>query len=195
MDKATEEEVRLYELIWQQYIACQMKDAEYLSTTAKIILDQYTFTAKGREVVFDGYTKISNPSNKNQDDGILPPLSENEKLSLESVNKDKKFTKPPARFSEAALVRELEKKGIGRPSTYAQIISTIQDRGYVEIQNRRFFVKKIGHIVIDRLIKSFDDIMNYDFTAKFEDNLDKVANGELDWKNVLDNFYNAFQKI
>ena len=194
LDKATEEEVRLYELIWQQYIACQMKDAEYLSTTAKIILDQYTFTAKGREVVFDGYTKISNPSNKNQDDGILPPLSENEKLSLESVNKEKKFTKPPARFSEAALVRELEKKGIGRPSTYAQIISTIQDRGYVEIQNRRFFVKKIGHIVIDRLIKSFDDIMNYDFTANFEDNLDKVANGELDWKNVLDNFYNAFQK-
>ena len=194
LDKATEEEVRLYELIWQQYIACQMKDAKYLSTTAKIILDQYTFTAKGREVVFDGYTKISNPSNKNQDDGILPPLSENEKLSLESVNKEKKFTKPPARFSEAALVRELEKKGIGRPSTYAQIISTIQDRGYVEIQNRRFFVKKIGHIVIDRLIKSFDDIMNYDFTAKFEDNLDKVANGELDWKNVLDNFYNAFQK-
>ena len=117
-----------------------MKDAEYLSTAAKIILDQYTFTAKGREVVFDGYTKISNPSNKNQDDGILPPLSENEKLSLESVNKEKKFTKPPARFSEAALVRELEKKGIGRPSTYAQIISTIQDRGYVEIQNRRFFV-------------------------------------------------------
>ena len=109
--------------------------------------------------------------------------------------KEKKFTKPPARFSEAALVRELEKKGIGRPSTYAQIISTIQDRGYVEIQNRRFFVKKIGHIVIDRLIKSFDDIMNYDFTANFEDNLDKVANGELDWKNVLDNFYNALVKL
>ena len=123
----------------------------------------------------------------------MPPLSENEKLSLENVNKEK-ITKPPARFSEAALVRELEKKGIGRPSTYAQIISTIQDRGYVEIQNRRFFVKKIGHIVIDRLIESFDDIMNYDFTAKFEDNLDKVANGELDWKNVLNNFYNAFQK-
>ena len=188
----SDEEIKLYELIWQQYIACQMKDAEYLSTSAKIILDQYTFTAKGREVVFDGYTKIARPSN--QDDAILPPLSKGEILSLDTLNKEQKFTKPPARFSEAALVKELEKKGIGRPSTYAQIISTIQDRGYVEIQNRRFFVKKIGHIVTERLIESFDDIMNYDFTANFENDLDKVANGELDWKIVLNHFYDAFQK-
>ena len=188
----SDEETKLYELIWQQYIACQMKDAEYLSTSAKIILDQYTFTAKGREVVFDGYTKIARPSN--QDDAILPPLSKGEILSLDTLNKEQKFTKPPARFSEAALVKELEKKGIGRPSTYAQIISTIQDRGYVEIQNRRFFVKKIGHIVTERLIESFDDIMNYDFTANFENDLDKVANGELDWKIVLNHFYDAFQK-
>ena len=188
----SDEETKLYELIWQQYIACQMKDAKYLSTSAKIILDQYTFTAKGREVVFEGYTKIARPSN--QDDAILPPLSKGEILSLDTLNKEQKFTKPPARFSEAALVKELEKKGIGRPSTYAQIISTIQDRGYVEIQNRRFFVKKIGHIVTERLIESFDDIMNYDFTANFENDLDKVANGELDWKIVLNHFYDAFQK-
>ena len=188
----SDEETKLYELIWQQYIACQMKDAKYLSTSAKIILNQYTFTAKGREVVFDGYTKIARPSS--QDDAILPPLSKGEILSLDTLNKEQKFTKPPARFSEAALVKELEKKGIGRPSTYAQIISTIQDRGYVEIQNRRFFVKKIGHIVTERLIESFDDIMNYDFTANFENDLDKVANGELDWKIVLNHFYDAFQK-
>ena len=188
----SDEETKLYELIWQQYIACQMKDAEYLSTSAKITLDNYIFTAKGREVVFDGYTRIARPSN--QDDAILPPLSKGEILSLDALNKEQKFTKPPARFSEAALVKELEKKGIGRPSTYAQIISTIQDRGYVEIQNRRFFVKKIGHIVTERLIESFDDIMNYDFTANFENDLDKVANGELDWKIVLNHFYDAFQK-
>ena len=188
----SDEETKLYELIWQQYIACQMKDAEYLSTSAKITLDNYIFTAKGREVVFDGYTRIARPSN--QDDAILPPLSKGEILSLDTLNKEQKFTKPPARFSEAALVKELEKKGIGRPSTYAQIISTIQDRGYVEIQNRRFFVKKIGHIVTERLIESFDDIMNYDFTANFENDLDKVANGELDWKIVLNHFYDAFQK-
>ena len=191
--KQTEEEKRLYQLIWQQYIACQMPDAEYLSTSAKINIDEYTFSAKGREVVFDGYTKISQPVKSDNDD-ILPPIEEGEILNLNEVKLDQKFTKPPSRYSEAALVKELEKKGIGRPSTYANIISTIQDRGYVEIQNRRFFVKKIGHIVTERLIESFDDIMDYEFTANLENNLDRVARGELDWKNVLDDFYNAFQK-
>ena len=189
----TEEEKRLYQLIWQQYIACQMPDAEYLSTSAKINIEEYTFSAKGREVVFDGYTKISQPI-KSDDEDILPPLNEGESLNLNEIKLDQKFTKPPSRYSEAALVKELEKKGIGRPSTYANIISTIQDRGYVEIQNRRFFVKKIGHIVAERLIESFDDIMDYEFTANLENNLDKVAQGELDWKNVLDDFYSAFQK-
>ena len=191
--KQSEEEKRLYQLIWQQYIACQMPDAEYLSTSAKINIDEYTFSAKGREVVFDGYTKISQPVKSDNED-ILPPLEEGELLNLNEVKLDQKFTKPPSRYSEAALVKELEKKGIGRPSTYANIISTIQDRGYVEIQNRRFFVKKIGHIVTERLIESFDDIMDYEFTANLENNLDRVARGELDWKNVLDDFYNAFQK-
>ena len=189
----TEEEKRLYQLIWQQYIASQMPDAEYLSTSAKINIEEYVFSAKGREVVFDGYTKISQPI-KSDDEDILPPLNEGESLNLNEIKLDQKFTKPPSRYSEAALVKELEKKGIGRPSTYANIISTIQDRGYVEIQNRRFFVKKIGHIVAERLIESFDDIMDYEFTANLENNLDKVAQGELDWKNVLDDFYSAFQK-
>ena len=189
----TEEEKRLYQLIWQQYISSQMPDAEYLSTSVKINMGEYTFSAKGREIVFDGYTKISQPF-KSDDDDILPPLEEGEILKLNKVNLDQKFTKPPARFSEAALVKELEKRGIGRPSTYANIISTIQDRGYVEIQNRRFFVKKIGHIVAERLIESFDDIMDYEFTANLENNLDSVARGELNWRNVLDDFYNSFQK-
>ena len=192
--KQTEEEKRLYQLIWQQYIACQMPDAEYLSTSAKININEYTFSAKGREVVFDGYTKVSQPIKSDNDD-ILPPLEEGESLDLNEIKLEQKFTKPPSRYSEAALVKELEKKGIGRPSTYANIISTIQDRGYVEIQNRRFFVKKIGHIVTERLIESFDDIMDYEFTANLENNLDRVARGELDWKNVLDEFYSAFQKI
>ena len=191
--KQTEEEKRLYQLIWQQYIACQMPDAEYLSTSAKININEYTFSAKGREVVFDGYTKVSKPIKSDNDD-ILPPLEEGESLDLNEIKLEQKFTKPPSRYSEAALVKELEKKGIGRPSTYANIISTIQDRGYVEIQNRRFFVKKIGHIVTERLIESFDDIMDYEFTANLENNLDRVARGELDWKNVLDEFYSAFQK-
>src|SRR6056300_1906280 len=169
-----------------------MPDAEYLSTSAKIMIDEYTFSAKGREVVFDGYTKVSQPAKSDGED-ILPPLNEGEVLTLNEINLEQKFTKPPARFSEAALVKELEKKGIGRPSTYANIISTIQDRGYVEIQNRRFFVKKIGHIVTERLLESFDDIMDYEFTANLENNLDRVAKGEVDWRNILDDFYASFK--
>ena len=156
----SEEETRLYELIWQQFIASQMPDAEYLSTSVKINLDEYVFSARGREIVFDGYTKISGTASKDPDEAILPPLAEGDILNLEQLNLDQKYTKPPARFSEAALVKELEKKGIGRPSTYASIISTIQDRGYVDVENRRFFVKKIGLIVADRLLESFSDIMD-----------------------------------
>jgi DNA topoisomerase-1 len=190
----SEEETRLYELIWQQFIASQMPDAEYLSTSVKINLEEYIFSARGREIVFDGYTKISGTASKDPDEAILPPLAEGDNLTLEQLNLDQKYTKPPARFSEAALVKELEKKGIGRPSTYASIISTIQDRGYVDVENRRFFVKKIGLIVADRLLESFSDIMDYGFTANFEDQLDKVAEGELEWKSVLDSFYSAFKK-
>ena len=136
-----------------------MPDAEYLSTSAKVNIGEYTFSAKGREIIFDGYTKVSQPIKSDNDD-ILPPLEEGESLNLNEVKLDQKFTKPPSRYSEAALVKELEKKGIGRQSTYANIISTIQDRGYVEIQNRSIFVKKIGHIVAERFIDNFDDIMN-----------------------------------
>ena len=188
----SDEENKLYQLIWERFIASQLPDAEYLSTSAKIQVNDNTFVAKGREVVFDGYTAALKSTTKEED--ILPSLSEGDKVEKEIVHLDQKYTKPPSRFSEAALVRELEKKGIGRPSTYANIISTIQDRGYVEIQNKRFFVKKIGHIVAERLLESFENIMDYDFTANFENDLDKVANGEAEWKNVLDTFYETFQK-
>ena len=190
---SSDEEKRLYELIWQQFIGSQLPDAEYLATNAKIQLDEYFFSATGREVVFDGFTRIVKSKSDDQDSSILPPLAVNQNLTLKDLENKQKYTKPPARFSEAALVKELERKGIGRPSTYANIISTIQDRGYVEIQNRRFFVKKIGMIVTDRLVNSFDDIMDYSFTANFEDELDRIANGELNWKEVLDSYYSAFQ--
>ena len=188
---SSDEEQRLYELIWQQFISSQMPDAEYLSTSAKINLEGYEFVARGREVVFDGFTKVMPP--RKDEDAILPPLAEGDTLNLVDLKNEKKFTKPPARFSEAALVKELEKRGIGRPSTYANIISTIQDRGYVSIENRRFFVKKIGMIVSDRLMESFDDIMDYGFTANFETQLDDIANGTKDWITVLNSYYEAFQ--
>ena len=190
---STDEEKRLYELIWQQFIGSQLPDAEYLATNAKIQLDEYKFSATGREVVFDGFTRVVKAKSDDKESNILPSLELNQQLILKDIDNKQKYTKPPARFSEAALVKELEKKGIGRPSTYANIISTIQDRGYVEIQNRRFFVKKIGMIVTDRLVSSFDDIMDYSFTANFEDQLDRIANGELNWKEVLNSYYSAFQ--
>ena len=187
----SEEESRLYSLIWERFIASQLPNAEYLSTSAKVYVGEKIFVAKGRELVFDGFTRVLKTSSKEED--ILPSLQEGQLISMDRVELEQKFTKPPARYSEAALVRELEKKGIGRPSTYANIISTIQDRGYVQIENKRFFVKKIGHIVAERLIESFHDIMDYDFTANLENNLDEVANGEADWRDVLDNFYKSFQ--
>ena len=187
----SEEESRLYTLIWERFIASQLPDAEYLSTSAKVYVGEKIFVARGRELVFDGFTRVLKTSSKEED--ILPSLQEGQLISMDRVELEQKFTKPPARYSEAALVRELEKKGIGRPSTYANIISTIQDRGYVQIENKRFFVKKIGHIVAERLIESFHDIMDYDFTANLENSLDEVANGEADWRNVLDNFYKSFQ--
>ena len=145
----SEEESRLYSLIWERFIASQLPDAEYLSTSAKVYVGEKIFVAKGRELVFDGFTRVLKTSSKEED--ILPSLQEDQLIIMDSVELEQKFTKPPARYSEAALVRELEKKGIGRPSTYANIISTIQDRGYVQIENKRFFVKKIGHIVAERL--------------------------------------------
>ena len=187
----SEEESKLYKLIWQRFIASQMPDAEYLSSSANIFVGKHIFVARGRELVFDGFTKVLKNSSKEED--ILPFLKEGDPIQMETVDLEQKFTKPPSRFSEAALVRELEKKGIGRPSTYANIISTIQERGYVAIENKRFFVKKIGHIVAERLLESFDDIMDYDFTANLENDLDMVANGDADWRNVLDNFYRSFQ--
>ena len=190
---SSDDEKRLYELIWQQFIGSQLPDAEFLATNAKINIDKYIFSATGREVTFDGFTKVVKVKSDDKASKILPPLAVNQKLILQNIDNKQKYTKPPARFSEAALVKELERKGIGRPSTYANIISTIQDRGYVDIQNRRFFVKKIGMIVTDRLVSSFDDIMDYSFTANFEDQLDRIANGELNWKEVLNSYYSAFQ--
>ncbi len=125
---------------------------------------------------------------------ILPEIQQGNDLALEQLEPAQHFTKPSPRFSEAALVKELEKQGIGRPSTYASIISTIQDRGYAKLENRRFYAEKMGDIVTDRLTGSFADLMDYGFTAKMEEALDDVANGKADWKQLLDQFYLGFSK-
>ena len=183
---------RLYQLIWQQFVACQMVPAQFTSTTLSITKDDYLLQAKGRVVRFDGYLRAMPMSRKKDDDVELPDLKVGDTVSLLALVPQQHFTKPPARYSEASLVKELEKRGIGRPSTYASIISTIQDRGYVRVENKRFYAEKIGDIVTDRLVENFNDLMDYGFTASMEEYLDDIAEGELPWKQVLDNFYRDF---
>lgn len=185
---------RLYELIWRQFVACQMPPAEYLSTTVSVKASEYELRAKGRILKFDGYTRAMPQISKPGDDDVLPDMSEGEALKLINLDPSQHFTKPPARYSEASLVKEMEKRGIGRPSTYAAIISTIQERGYVALHNRRFYSEKMGDIVTERLSESFSNLMDYGFTAGMEENLDDVAQGEREWKNVLDEFYGDFKK-
>ncbi|SDM88099.1 DNA topoisomerase I [Franzmannia pantelleriensis] len=184
---------RLYELIWRQFVACQMTPAEYLSSTLTVDVDGYELRAKGRVLKFDGYTRVMKPSGKNEDQS-LPDLAEGTPMILEQLDPQQHFTKPPARFTEASLVKELEKRGIGRPSTYASIISTIQDRGYVKLESRRFYAEKLGDIVTERLKESFPDLMDFSFTARMEDSLDEVAEGERNWQALLDAFYAEFKK-
>ena len=181
--------VRLYDLIWKYFVACQMPPARYLSSSITIAADKFELRTKGRIMQFDGYLKVI-PSK--DEDVVLPAVEVGESLTLEKLDPHQNFTKPPARYTEASLVKELEKRDIGRPSTYASIISTIQDRGYVRVENKRFYALKMGDIVSERLLESFDELMSYDFTAKMEDSLDDVAAGKTDWKTLLNQFYEGF---
>jgi DNA topoisomerase-1 len=183
---------RLYDLIWRQFVACQMTPARYLSTTVVASAADCRLTARGRVIEFDGFTRVQPPTARKGEDAVLPPLSVGDALTLASFDPRQHFTKPPARYGEASLVRELEKRGIGRPSTYAAIISTIQDRGYVRLENRRFYAEKMGDIVTERLQESFSDLLDYGFTALMEERLDKVAQGSLSWTELLNEFYADF---
>ncbi|MEP2651647.1 MAG: type I DNA topoisomerase [Paraglaciecola sp.] len=186
---------RLYELIWRQFVACQMTPAKYDASTIRVKAGEFELTAKGRVLKFDGWTKVQHPQRKKGDeDLLLPDVKEGENLTLNSLDPKQHFTKPIARFNEASLVKELEKRGIGRPSTYASIISTIQDRGYARIENKRFYAEKMGEIVNDRLLENFDDLISYDFTANMEQQLDEIADGNASWKGVLNEFYEDFEE-
>jgi len=189
MDRDAE---RLYELIRRQFLACQMTPAKFLSTRVTVAAGDFELVTKGRILQFDGYTRVMPAKGKGEEDIILPDVQAGDHLELVELLPKQHFTKPAPRFTEASLVKELEKKGIGRPSTYAAIISTIQDRGYVEVQNRRFYAQKMGDIVTERLGENFSDLMDYNFTARMEESLDDVAEGEADWKALLDQFYADF---
>jgi DNA topoisomerase I len=186
---------RLYTLIWRQFVACQMASADFTSTSITVTAGDFELRTRGRVVRFDGYMKVQPPGvAKKEDDQELPDVKVGEALKLVKVDPTQHFTKPSPRYSEAALVKELEKRGIGRPSTYASIISTIQDRGYVKVENRRFYAEKMGDIVTDRLVESFSNLLDYSFTARMEELLDAVAAGDKNWKQLLNEFYGDFRK-
>ncbi|MDX5406608.1 MAG: type I DNA topoisomerase [Chromatiaceae bacterium] len=186
---------KLYELIWRQFVACQMPPALYDVTNITVQAGEFELKAKGRVLRFDGWTKVQPAvKRKDEEENELPDVKPGEALTLAQLHSAQHFTKPPARFSEASLVKELEKRGIGRPSTYASIISTIQERGYVRVENKRFYAEKMGEIVTDRLVENFNDLMSYDFTANMELKLDDIANGQAQWRKELDSFYSDFSQ-
>jgi len=191
LDKDAE---RLYNLIWRNFVACQMTNAEFLSSSLEVSAGDFQLRTRGRVMKFDGFLKVMPVNSKKDEDVILPDLKVGETLSLDLLDPKQHFTKPSPRFSEAALVKELEKRGIGRPSTYAAIISTIQDRGYARVENKRFYAEKMGDIVTGRLVESFEDLLDFSFTAQMEERLDEVANNKKDWKTVLNDFYKGFTK-
>ncbi len=188
----------LYKLIWDRFVASQMPSAVFLQTTIEIKADDAIFIAVGTVPVFQGFMALYVEGEDNQENGNgekkLPSLSEGEILELLGLIPKQHFTQPPYRFSEATLIKELEEKGIGRPSTYATILATIKEKGYVRLEKGKFFPTELGCLVNDLLVVNFPDIFDIEFTAQMEDNLDKIEEGERDWVDTLKEFYTPFQK-
>jgi DNA topoisomerase-1 len=193
----------LYKLIWDRFVASQMASAVFLQTTVEIKASEGIFTASGSVPVFPGFMALYVESEDNHisadkqaeaEEKKLPRLSEGEVLELLGLLPKQHFTQPPYRFSEATLIKELEEKGIGRPSTYATILSTIKGKGYVGMEKGKFFPTELGYLVNDLLVVNFPDILNIEFTALMEENLDKIEEGEKGWVETLKEFYLPFQK-
>ncbi len=195
------DELKLYRLIWQRFVASQMMPAVFDQTTIDIKAGRFTFRTTGSVQKFDGFLKVyqegrdEKPADDEDDENrALPLVKQGEALKLNSITPDQHFTEPPPRYSEATLVKALEEKGIGRPSTYAAIMTTIQDREYVEKLEGRFHPTPLGMTVNDLLIESFDDIFNATYTARMEEELDEIEDGKLDWRAALHGFYGKFAK-
>ncbi|MCL6519345.1 MAG: type I DNA topoisomerase [Armatimonadetes bacterium] len=193
----TADQFRLYQLIWQRFLASQMESAVLKITTVDISAKDYLFRANGSTVKFPGFTILYIEGKDNgkdeEEDQILPRLAKDETLHLVKMIPKQHFTEPPPRYTEATLVKALEEKGIGRPSTYATIISTIQERKYVLLEDRKFVPTELGFVVNDLLVKHFPDIIDVEFTAGVESKLDEIEEGELNWVDVLNEFWNPFK--
>lgn len=190
-DFLSNDQYKLYRLIWERTVASQMTPAEYESTSIDIKNGKYLFRANGNIETFKGFTIIYNINDK---DSVLPALEKDKKIDTKKIIKNQHFTKPKPRYTEASLVKVLEEDGIGRPSTYASIISSLTKRHYVEIKEKKFFTTEIGEKVNDFLVKYFDNIVNEEFTAELEAELDKIAEEDIFWKDTVRDFYSKFEK-
>ena len=191
-EKLNEQELKLYDLIWRRFIACQMSQAIFNSTTVDIAAKKYTFRATGQILQFDGFLKVY-PIKYEENE--LPLLKINEILELIKLVSSQHFTQPSPRYTEATLIKALEENGIGRPSTYAPILSTIQERNYIEKdEQKRFRPTEIGTVVNDLLVNHFPEIVDIGFTAEMEEDLDKIAEGKRKWTPVIREFYEPFEK-
>ncbi len=194
------DELKLYTLIWQRFVASQMSPALFDQTTIDIKAGRFTFRSTGSILKFDGFLRVyeeaRGATDKRDDDDdqgrTLPDVKEGDQLKLEGINSNQHFTEPPPRYSEATLVKVLEELGIGRPSTYASIMTTIQTREYVEKIEGRFHPTALGMTVNDLLVESFDDLFNTDYTARMEDRLDEIEDGKLNWREAIKGFYERF---
>jgi len=192
------DQFRLYQLIWQRFVASQMMPAVYDVTVVDFDLGRYLFRATGSVMIFDGYHTLymeghEAEEGKTMDDlAPIPPLDRGDQVEVREIVPSQHFTEPPPRFSEASLVKELERLGIGRPSTYSAIISTLTAREYVRLETRRFFPTPLGETVEQVMVSKFPDIFNVGFTAEMEEELDKIEEGELGWQRVLQDFYGPF---
>ena len=197
-DSLTNDQFKLYNLIYNRFIASQMSSAEYDTIAVTIKANSYNFKANGQSVKFAGFTKLyvetKDNDNGEDDELLLPSLELNEKLKNEKIETKQSFTEPPARYTEASIVKALEEKGIGRPSTYAPTISTILDRYYVQKEQKQLVPTELGKVVNELLIENFGDVVNEEFTANIEEEFDEIAEGNADWKEVISNFYNPFEQ-
>ena len=189
----TRDQARLYKLIWDRFIASQMAPAEYDQVRVSIAAGSYTFKATGSSLLFPGFLLLYR-SAESEEEKVLPPLAEGQELTMVELLPEQHFTQPPPRYTEATLVKTLEEKGIGRPSTYVPIIETIQSRGYVEKENKAFVPTELGFVIVDLLKEYFPEIMDVGFTAQMESRLDEIEEGKIERLTVLNDFYRTFKE-
>ncbi|MFB1049585.1 type I DNA topoisomerase [Paraliobacillus sp. JSM ZJ581] len=193
----TRDQYRLYKLIWDRFIACLMAPAVMDTMTVTMSQNGVMFRASGSKIKFKGFMKVyieGTDDNKKEEDKFLPELEEGMVVEAKEIKPNQHFTQPPPRYTEARLVKVMEEQGIGRPSTYAPTLDTIQRRGYVSLDNKRFVPTELGEIVIDLIKEFFPQIIDVDFTVKMEGDLDDIEDGKIDWVEIIDQFYQGFEK-